>query len=1092
MKTIDRDFFTSFEQYDPLPVVSEEARVGPGPSYSYTGKVNAGWTGLHALEFTVNTGGGHGDIRLFDVSIPVTASTQLSYMLHPQMAEDGELNYAATFVAIDLLFSDGSRLSELHAVDQHGVLLTAAQQGASNTLYPNQWNYKQVAVGEVANGKTISTIVLSHASNQDGLLSGWLDDLFIQAEPPQKTYSSPAEYVNILRGSNSNGTFSRGNNFPAVAVPHGFNFWTPVTDAGSTSWLYSYQQRNNAHNRPELQAFSLSHETSPWMGDRQTFQFMPALASEGVPMANRTARALSFSHDNEVALPHYYQVAFDNGIEVEMTPTSYAAMVRFHFPDGHGDVLFDNVTNEGGLTLLADEQAIEAYTDVKSGLSAGATRMFIYATFDKPVVKSDRLTGEDRDSVTGYVRFEHAHTVTMRISTSLLSIEQAKKNMALDLEKGVTFNEIRQRGEALWNEKLDLIHVPKATEQELVTLYSNLYRLFLYPNVTFENTGTKEVPVYTYASPFSPQSTPSTARETGAEVKAGKPYVNNGFWDTYRTTWPMYNLLTPSQAGAMMDGFVQQYKDNGWIARWSSPGYANLMVGTSSDVAFADAYLKGINDFDLQAFYASALKNASVVSEDQSVGRKGLDTAIFKGYTTNDTHEGFSWAVDGYINDFAIGMLASELVDLEESDEDYKADAVYYLNRAQHYVHLYDKASGFYRGRSTNGDFPESFDPRSWGGDFTETNAWNMAFHVPHDGQGLANLYGGRKALAKKLDEFFEEPETAKFPGHYGGVIHEMTEARDVRMGMYGHSNQPSHHIVYMYLYAGQPWKTQEKVREVLSRLYLGSEIGQGYPGDEDNGEMSAWQLFSAAGLYPLQMGRPDYAIGAPYFEEMNIQLESGETLVIKAPGVSNENCYIQGVKLNGQPYERTVVPHKLLAAGATIEFDMGPEPSLWGTAVEALPTSQTDSSNDGLAYVPTPLYDVTDDAQRFELVCDGGADAQALTDDTSTTVSTFNGTTATLEWTFRNEQPTVEMYTITTGPREEEDPKSWIVEGSSDGENWDVIEERNNVTFAWRRFTKPFLLPQAATYSHYRLRVTENNGGEQTSMAQVEWLGQY
>ncbi|SFB01718.1 alpha-1,2-mannosidase, putative [Lentibacillus halodurans] len=1075
--------------------------VGDGPASSYTANTNAGWTGRKALTYEgshEDSGEAYAYNKIADVDVEVTPETQLSYYIHPQFMDENELDYSSTYVSIDLAFADGTYLSELEAKDQHDIVLDPLKQGESKTLYPEQWNHKRVDIGEVAEGKVIDRILVAYKNPKGpGVFKGSIDDISIDSSPEEKTYSSAVDYVDILRGTNSNGTFSRGNNFPAVAVPHGFNFWTPVTDAGSTSWLYSYQQSNNENNLPEIEAFSLSHETSPWMGDRQTFQVMPSVGEN--PSADRNERALPFKHNNEIAKPHYYSVKFENGIKTEMAPTNRAAMFKFTFTEDHSNLIFDNVNNSGGLTLNPDNQTITGFSDVRSGLSAGATRMFVYATFDKPVTDSGHLTGEGRDNVTGFLQFDTTgsdKTVTMKIATSLISVEQAKKNLEQDTTSDDTFTDIKERAKELWNEKLGIIDIEGATDDELVTFYSNMYRLFLYPNEAYENTGTEDNPVYQYASPFSEAVGENTPTETGAQIVEGKPYVNNGFWDTYRTTWPAYSLLTPEHAGEMINGFVQQYKDGGWISRWSSPGYANLMVGTSSDVAFGDAYQKGVTNFDVEAFYESALKNGAVASDDQSVGRKGLSTSIFEGYTSTSTSEGMSWALDGYINDFAIANMAKKM--LENTDEDdpeyaqYKADYKYYLSRAQNYSEMFNPEAGFFMGKDSSGNWRasvEDFNPEQWGGDYTETNAWNMAFHVPQDGQGLANLYGGREELANKLDDFFSTPETALNPGHYGGVIHEMREARDVRMGMYGHSNQPAHHIPYMYNYAGQPWKTQEKVSEVLSRLYIGSEIGQGYPGDEDNGEMSAWYIFSAAGFYPLQMGNPEYEIGSPFFEKMTIHLENGEDLVIKAPNVSKENKYVQGLKVNGEPYNQTTLPHDLLAEGATLEFDMGSEPSDWGTGKDSLPESVTDRSTDGSSLLPDALKDLTNDDSGVAFHSDKGV-ADQIFDNTSQTTLTLENDNPWFQYQFKDGKERALMYTITSGENDQSDPQDWKLLGSVDGEEWTVLDERSDINFKWRRFTKPFIIQNPGEYTYYRLKVTENGRDGSVSFAEVEFLG--
>ncbi|MFY0762310.1 GH92 family glycosyl hydrolase [Metabacillus dongyingensis] len=1097
-KLVDHSKQTKWMASEPSNMKSE---IGDGPNSSYTGKANAGWTGGKALRYSgrhVSEYRAYSYNKVFDVNIAVTSNSQLSYYLHPQFMDEEQREYSSTYVTIDLAFTDGTYLSELGAKDQHGIELNPQAQGKSNTIYPNQWNYKSSDIGKVAEGKTIARILVAYDNpHGPGVFEGSIDDIKIAGDTKEGTYESPVDYVNILRGTNSNSTFSRGNNIPAVAVPHGFNFWTPVTDAGSISWLYTYQQANNSENLPEIQAFSLSHETSPWMGDRQTFQVMPSASEK--PSANRKERALPFKHENEIAKPHYYRVTFKNGIQTEITPTNRAAMFKFTFTGETSNLIFDNVNNNGGLSLHPDQRTITGYTDVKSNLSNGATRMFVYASFDKKVTDSGKLTGENRDHVAGYFSFDivgEDKTVTMKIATSLISLKQAKKNLEQEIKPDATFERLKEDAKKVWEEKLKILEVKGASKDELTTLYSNMYRLFLYPNIGYENLGTEENPNYQYASPFSEQTKENSPTETGANIVEGKCYVNNGFWDTYRTTWPAYSLYTPTIAGEMIDGFVQQYKDGGWISRWSSPGYADLMVGTSSDVAFADAYLKGVTNFDVKAFYESALKNASVASDDESVGRKGLSTSIFNRYTSTSIGEGMSWAMDGYINDFAIANIAKELAkQTDKSNPDhqqYSTAAIYYLERAQNYVEMFHPEVNFFMGRKQSGEWStatDTFNPDIWGGDYTETNAWNMAFHVPQDGQGLANLYRGRDGLAEKLDAFFSTSETALHPGHYGRLIHEMSEARDVRMGMYGHSNQPSHHIPYMYNYAGQPAKTQEKVREVLSRLYLGSEIGQGYPGDEDNGEMSAWYLFSAAGFYPLQVGTPEYAIGAPFFKEMTIHLENGEDIIIKAPNVSNENKYVQNLKVNGENHDKLTIDHETLSKGATLEFEMGREPSEWGTGIDALPKSITDTATNGTSLLPATMFDLTDDKEGISHHSDKDV-AERLFDNTSQTKLTIENNNPWVQYRFENGSKEALMYTITSGEDEKQDPKCWVLMGSKDGEDWQVLDRKENESFKWRKFTKPYTIENPGAYSYYRLEVKENGGAALTTMVQIELLG--
>ncbi|MFJ9828738.1 GH92 family glycosyl hydrolase [Streptomyces sp. NPDC101160] len=1051
-----------FSNGDTSQPVPEEMRsaVDRGPSGSPTAKAGAGFTGKRALRYAgthKGDGRAYSYNKVFDVDTRIVRNTELSYEIFPSMsASDADLNYPATNVSVDLVFTDGTYLSELGARDSYGGLLTPQGQGAAKRLYVNQWNRVSARIGDVANGKTVDRILVAYDSPKGpGKFQGWLDDLSIAPRTPQQPYDRLSEYASTVRGTNSSGSFSRGNTFPATAVPHGFNFWTPVTNAAMQSWIYEYARGNNADNLPALQALAVSHQPSPWMGDRQTFQVMPSAAA-GTPPTDRGARALPFRHADETAKPYLYGVTFQNGLKAEVAPADHAAVMRFTYPGADASVVLDNVTDQGGLTLDPETRSFTAYSDVKSGLSTGAGRMFVYGVFDAPV------TDSAAQGVKGHLRFDAGadRTVTLRIATSLISVDQARANLADEIPEGTSFDTVRERAQDAWDEVLGRVTVDGASHDQLVTLYSSLYRLYLYPNSAFEKVGS----AYRYASPFTPPAGPDTPTRTGAKVVEGRPYVNNGFWDTYRTTWPAYALLTPKKAGELVDGFVQQYKDGGWISRWSSPGYADLMTGTSSDVAFADAYVKGV-DFDAEAAYEAALKNATVVSPSRGTGRKGMATSPFTGYASTDTDEGLSWSLEGYLNDYGIGRMGQALY-AKSGKKRYAEESAYFLDRARKYVTLFDAKAGFFQGRDASGAWrvpSESYDPRIWGYDYTETNGWGYAFTAPQDSRGLANLYGGRAGLARKLDTYFSTPETASpdVAGSYGSVIHEMTEARDVRMGMYGHSNQVAHHVPYMYDAAGQPWKTAEKVREVLSRLYTGSEIGQGYHGDEDNGEQSAWFLFSSLGFYPLVMGSGEYAIGSPLFTKATVRMDNGRTLVVEAPRNSAENIYVQGVRLNGVAWRSTALPHDLLAKGGTLKFDMGPKPSAWGTGASAGPVSITKDDR-----VPAP---------RTDLVKGAGP----LFDDTSATSGPVAGA---VELPVTAPGKAVQ-YTLTSSADRAKAPAGWVLQGSADGVTWTDLDRRSGESFAWDRQTRVFTVAAPGSYARYRLVAT----GE---LAEVELLG--
>ncbi|SFQ54728.1 alpha-1,2-mannosidase, putative [Amycolatopsis arida] len=1066
-------FFSSFEDGDPAPGTGTRLRVhvDRGPTRTPAAKPGVGWTGRRALHYRTSAAG-QARTGLFTVALPVTEHTELSYVVLPEL--DAELTYRATYVALDVEFDDGTTLAELGAVDQYGFPLTARGQGEAKALYADQWNLVRCRLGAVAAGRTARAIVLTtDAPAGTGELAGWLDDIRI-AERPAPRPRAAVDHVRTTRGTHSSRQFSRGNTIPATAVPNGFNFWTPITDARALDWLYSYHQHNTEENLPALQAIALSHQPSPWMGDRHTFQVMPGT---GQVEHDPRRRALAFRHEDEIDRPYHYGVRFTGGVTADLAPTDHGAILRFTFPGDGGHVLFDNVRNRGGLRVDPATGTVTGHTWVRSRLSTGARRMFVYATVDRPARAGGRMHRPCWRTVTGYLAFA-APEVTMRVATSLISLAQARRNLELELPPALSFDQVRDQARARWQDLLGRVELEGATEEQLTTFYSGLYRLFLYPNSGHENSGTAAAPEHRHASPVVRRWWPSTRTRTGAKVLPGRISVNHGFWDTYRTVWPAYALLAPDRCGELVDGFVQQYREGGWIARWSSPGYADLMTGTSSDVAFADAFGKGVRDVDVQAGYDAALRNATVTPPNRHVGRKGLAESIFLGHTPTTTKEGLSWAVEGCVNDFGLAEWSRALFEAAEPDDprraEYRDNAEYFRHRARHYVHHFDRRIGFFQGRDAHGRWrhaPETYDPRHWGPDYTETNGWNTAFAAPHDPAGLAALHGGRAALVAKLDEFFRVPERGGPPGDYAAVIHEVSEARDVRMGQYGHSNQPSHHIPYLYAAAGEPARTQAVVREVLSRLYLGGEIGQGYPGDEDNGEMSAWYVLSALGLYPLRVGSPEYVVGSPLFTRATVHLPGENELVISAPNNGPRNIYVQGLRVNGTPHTSVTLPHSAIASGGLLEFDMGPEPSAWGTGDRDEPVA-----------VPAPLVDLVTTVR-----CSDGTDPVPLVDDTTRTEVRFGTATPVVEFTVTESGPPLRMYTLTSGSRAG-DPSSWVLEGSADGTEWTVLDERLDQVFRWRRQTRAFGVPEPAAFRHYRLRVTACTR-PRPRLAQVELL---
>ncbi|GIF22845.1 putative alpha-1,2-mannosidase [Actinoplanes tereljensis] len=1045
------DFSTGFESGDPQPsanLAESSAGVGGyccGLTTMESGTRNeTAHTGTAALMYSGNDQSAvtsYAYNRIFDVDLPVSASSTLSYWIYPQSG--GHLD-----VAVDLVFTDGSRLKDSGAVDQNGVRLHPTFQGSGSVLGFDRWNYVSSAIGDYVAGRTIDRILIGYDQPAStGTFRGYLDDLAITAAAPATRLS---DLVDTRRGSNSDSSYSRGNTFPGTTVPNGFNFWTPITNGNNDGWLYQYSATT-------VQGFGISHEPSPWIGDYGALQVMPMT---GAVKTTPDARKSTFSHANEVANAHYYKTQLDTyGITAEMTPTDHAGVLRFKYPaTSEAVIVFDTIDKVGGsMSVDAAGRTITGYVDHKG------PRLYFSATVDKAIAATGSVSGQ---GVTNWIRFATAanEQVTLKMATSYISVAQATANLGQEVGTK-TFDAVREEAAAVWDAALGKVRIEGASADRLTTFYSNMYRAFMYPNNMSEMVGG----VRKYFSPYD------------NAVHDGQMYVNNGFWDTARAVWPLYTLLSPTRTGEMLDGFVNGFKNGGWTARWSGPGYIDIMVGTNQDLAFADAYVKGVRNFDYQAAYASMVKNATVYSGSGSKGRKAVEVSTFKHYVPSDVlGESASWTLEDANNNFGIAQLGRAL--------GYAEDADYFQNRALDYANLYSSSVGFFRGKQSNGSWrtvDSAFQPNAWGYEFTEGAPWHYATPAPQDPQGMANLYGGRAQLAAKIDSVFAASRDYNVGG-YGGVIHEMREAYDTNMGQYAHPNEPIHHMLYMYNYAGTPAKTQTHVRDVLTKLYgSGAGNGGGYLGDEDNGQMSAWYVFSALGFYPARMGSTDYTIGAPLNPKATVTLENGRTFTVEAPAVSDTNRYIQSATLNGVAYTKNYLTHADLLAGGTLSFVMGPNPSTWGTGTNDVPSSITTGSA-----VPRPL---TDRATGGTLTASGenapNEARTALVDDTSLTKWLTFQNTATLEYALPT-AAAVKQYTLTSAnDAAGRDPRSWTLQGSTDGTTWTTLDTRSGLDFSDRRQTRAFVIANTTAYSRYRLQITANHGAAETQLAEWELL---
>ncbi|MFT4201063.1 GH92 family glycosyl hydrolase [Gordonia sp. (in: high G+C Gram-positive bacteria)] len=1092
---------------------------GDGPSYTVNSKPGVGLTSAHPWGYRVTGVPGQQwrstitETGLEGTTVPAGSALRFAvFAVFDDAEPDVRDGYAATAVALDVVFDDGSRLSGKAVVDQYGVRLDPRAQYAAKMCGVDQWSSRTVSLSGVA-GKTIERIelvgVVPEWINGKGERTqvGYVDRIDIVAEPTGD--ADPVDLVRTTRGTFSSDRFSRGGCAPLVAVPHGFVFGLPMTDGGNRGWPYSYHEASrvdsnppqdhstdDASVRPYLQAFATSHIPSPWMGDRGSFQVFPHPLAH--PKPDRDDRALPFSHDDEVDRPHLYAVTLDDGvhqpIRAELTAGSHSIWLRATYGGDTGSLVFDQLDADGHLDLpdpVAGEPYVATgYVDGPGGLTH-VPRTYVHVEVDGRVLSARRFPGHEREAVLGALTVgltEKNRSVTVGIGVSHISLEQARLNLAQD--RRAKFDAIVTRTRMQWSAMLGRLDVDGASREELTSLYSSLYRVHLYPNTASEKTPDG----WKYASPFAyPPDVHDTPTHTGRRIVDGTLTVTDGFWDSYRASWPLRTLIAPKLTGKLLDGFVQHYRDGGWVSRWSAPAPADIMTGTSSDAVFSDAAVADVGGgFGVLDAYDSCLRNATVPSPSRFVGRKGMERSMFTGYADTQAHEGMSWTIDAAINDAAIAAFSAHLAATKPKHKraaEFRANATWFAARAARYALMFDPQTGFFRGRepapapgaaasgpdSRLGQWrPGPFDPRNWGTDYTETNAWGTRFTAPQDGQGLAELYGGRAQLEEKLDEFMALPETgrAEFMGGYPVVIHEMREARDTRMGMLALSNQPAHHIPFMYAFASRPGsrahaKTQAIVRDAVQRLFVGSDLGQGYPGDEDNGEMSAWFLLAASGLYPVTIGSGQFVLCAPTFPRMGWTMENGKRLEIIADGASPVNRYVQAVTIDGEPWEYITVDRGRIRKGAVIRFTLGPEPSDW--AAGSVPPSLTP-----VGVAPKPPVDLTSPGGGGAL---GGADAANAFDDSSATDPTVLGKGGHVGWDFGG--PTVvDHYTLTVV---EPGVHSWTLEGrGADGE-WSVLDSQR-AEFSWDNQTRVFAVDgRAAAY-----RVVADKA---LKVAQVEFL---
>ena len=718
--------------------------------------------------------------------------------------------------------------------------------------------------------------------------------------------TEPVDMVNPLTGTLSKFELSTGNNYPVIALPWGMNFWTPQTGKNGDGWQYTY-------TADKIRGFKQTHQPSPWMNDYGMFSLMPIT---GEAVFDEEKRASWFSHKAEIAKPYYYRVYLaDYDITTEIAPTERAAMFRFTFPQEEMSYVVLDAYDRGSYVQIQPEKnRIVGYTTRNSGgvtkdfknwfIIDFGSRSFDYTSVtDSKEIFTDRK--ELKDNHTGAIvgfRTGHRDVVTARVASSFISLEQAERNLN-ELGKK-SFDEIASDGRKTWNDVLGRIQVEGGSEEQMRTFYSCLWRSLHFPRRFYE-IDEKGNPIH--YSPYNGQILP------------GYLFADTGVWDTFRCLFPFLNLVYPSMNEQMQAGLVNAYLESGYLPEWSSPGHRDCMIGQNSASVVADAYIKGIRVPNQDKLWDAVTYGAHHHLDRSASGRVGHDYYDRLGYVPCNVGIGQNVArtLEYAYNDWSIYTLGKAMGKSEAELAPYKKAALNYAN-------VYNPARKLMCGREEQGAFNADFVPENWSGEFCEGNSWHWSFCVFHDPAGLSKLMGGRDEMTEMMDSVFVLPSYLGLRSR--GMIHEMREMQVMDMGQYAHGNQPIQHMVYLYNWTGQPWKAQYWTREIMDKLY--NPNADAYCGDEDNGQTSAWYVFSAMGFYPVCPGTKQYAMGSPLFQKILVKLENGKTIQIEAPDNNKQTRYVNDVKVNGKSVSRTWLEHDELTKGATIKFQMSSKPN--------------------------------------------------------------------------------------------------------------------------------------------------------------------
>jgi len=751
----------------------------------------------------------------------------------------------------------------------------------------------------------------------------------VNAQFDSKSSTYLVDFVNPLVGSDSAFELSNGNTYPAIATPWGMNFWTPQTGKMGDGWGYTYDAN-------KIRGFKQTHQPSPWINDYAAFSLFP---ETGKLKINEDDRSSWFSHKTEISKPHYYKVYLaDYDVTTEITPTERGAQFQFTFPKTtNAHILIDGFFKGSMIRVFPKERKVVGYCRNNSGGVPENFHNYFVIYFDKDFensqtwetsksLKVNTNSLSNALSAEGYhvgavlsFNTENDEKITARVASSFISLEQAELNLEREIGSD-TFEQTKIKAANLWNTELSRIEIEGGSLDQYRTFYTALYRVLLFPRKFYEINGSNEIIHY---SPYN------------GEVISGYMFTDNGFWDTFRAVFPFFTIMYPDFTSQLMQGLVNTYNESGWLPEWASPGHRDCMVGSNSTINIADAYLRGIRGYDIETLYEAIIKNTNSVGPISSVGRYGAEYYNDLGYVPYDVgiKENAARTLEYAYADWSIAELGAALGKSQKEVDLFR-------KRSYNYTNLFDKEIGFMRGKNKDGSWAKTFTPDKWGDAFTEGSSWHWTWCVFHDPIGLANSFGGIKKMRDRLDEVFTASPTFN-DSYYGQQIHEITEMLVGDMGQYAHGNQPIQHAIYLYNWLEEPWKTQMHAREIMNKFY--SSAPDGLCGDEDNGQTSAWYVFSAMGFYPVTPGTGQYAIGSPLFSNIKLHLQNGNTFEVKASNNSKENIYINAIYNNNLSYDKNYITYEDIMSGSIFSIEMSSEPNInLGVEQSSIPYSMS------------------------------------------------------------------------------------------------------------------------------------------------------